>query len=115
MNEFGCHAYVHGVVIYGTICQKEWIAFLHALVAKIGMKPAAEMTVTHYDGGIGEIYFQPIIESFIAIDVWPNHKAAYLHVASCRPFSAQDVNAVTHAFGLRIGQQFNRNLSLAHE
>lgn len=112
MIQFGRHVFVYGVVLYAKKDQSHWKSFLTSLVKRIRMTPMGDMQVTEYPGEIGSIYFQCIGESFIAVDVWPNHEAAYLHIVSCKKFKKNEVDALCKEFNLFQGQKMTRRLGL---
>lgn len=84
-----------------------WMDFLGELTASLGMNPVYKPAVWHYPvsglGGSGTTIVQPITESFLALDIWPDHGGAYLMVCSCKPFSAPAVHDVCDRFGLKTG------------
>ena len=47
---------------------------------------------------------QPITESFIALDTWPDHDGAYLFVCSCRKFDMVDLVAAIRKFDLALDE-----------
>lgn len=109
-----------GVVLRGTLSLERWVEFVRALPPAIGMTAVREPTVDSYPidgkGGVGHTLFQPLTESFIVIDTWSDHSGAYLFVCSCRAYFSADVDAVAHAFGLKLslngGGRFYSELNL---
>ena len=81
------------------------------IITKIGMTVAHGSTVCHYPvagkGGTGWSIFQPITESFLVLDVWPEADIphAFLVVASCKPFKNNDVEEVIIESGFSLSEQ----------
>jgi len=102
----GGRMHSQSLVLRGRLPEREWKRFLTACVAAIGMTPFAEPVVWRYPqdekyaGGL--IFVQPIMESFVALDTWPNHDGAYLFIASCREFKTVQVMEVVRQFGLLL-------------
>jgi S-adenosylmethionine/arginine decarboxylase-like enzyme len=59
------------------------------------MTPVHKATKYQYPvegkGGVGFTIFQPITESFMALDAWPDHDGAYLFICSCKDFDKEKV------------------------
>lgn len=94
-----------GVVLQGKLPETRWQQFLYEVALAIGMTAVGEPAVWSYPiegkGGTGQTFCLPITESFLVLDTWSDHDGAYLLVCSCRPFFAEDIDAVAHQFGLK--------------
>ena len=95
-DAFGARMHSQNVVLRGQLLEEQWREFLVRAVKALGMTPAGEPAVYRYPtqdgkGGNGMTMFQPLTESFIALDTWDDHSGAYLHISSCKPF---DVTAL---------------------
>lgn len=42
-------------------------------------------------GGVGETIVQPLVESLIFGDAWPDHNVTYIILASCKEYDAQKI------------------------
>lgn len=74
---------------------------LKTTVSRIGMVQAFEEKVWDY-GEIGTVSVVPIIESFIAMDAWPQHGGKYLVVCSCRSFDPEEVRSHCRSLGYTV-------------
>ncbi len=119
--KFGQRMHCAGIVLNGTLTAERWIELLHAIAKAIGMSAVEKPAVWSYPtvsgaGGTGMTIVLPITESFLALDTWSDHDAAYLFVCSCRNFFTKDVDDVAKAFGLGvrvdIGRRFYNELDL---
>ena len=92
------------VVLRGRLSDDAWRAFLVDCVSAMGMTTAGDPAVYRYPldgkGGTGLTIMQPITESFLVVDTWPDHDGAYLHVSSCKPFDIGSLVAPIRAHGL---------------
>jgi hypothetical protein len=90
----------------GVLTEDGWKVFLSECVKAMGMTPIAPAAVWRYPvegkGGVGWTMFQPIVESFLALDIWSDHRGAYLFIASCRKFDALQLVAVIRSFGMSM-------------
>lgn len=107
MIEHGQRMHAQNVVLRGRLSVEEWKAFLVECVHAMDMTPAGDPAVWRYPneegkGGVGTTICQPITESFIVADVWDDHDGAYLHVSSCRPFSAASLVGPARSRGLAM-------------
>jgi len=102
----GERMYLRVLVVRGKLDETEWQVFVRDAVAAIGMTPAYSQTRHDYPangkGGNGLQVYQPITESFIALETWPDFNGAYLIVCSCKPFSAQPLHALLARYGLQF-------------
>jgi S-adenosylmethionine/arginine decarboxylase-like enzyme len=105
-NALGARMYFRGVALDGTLIETDWRAFLIAAASEMGMSPVGKAYAWHYPvdgaGGNGATILQPITESFLALDTWPDHRGAYLFICSCKPFHAGCLRDVLRRFGLSI-------------
>lgn len=77
------------LALKGTTSARGWRDLLEHVARAIGMSPSAPPAEWNYPmegkGGSGLTIVQPITESFIALETWPDHGGAYLFVCSCMP------------------------------
>lgn len=101
----GTRMFSRGIVLKGKMEIERWQRFLCAAAESMGMSPVADPALWKYPiegaGGLGFTLIQPITESFLALDAWPDHDGAYLFIASCKTFSVQNIRDVAHQFGLK--------------
>ena len=104
----GRRMFVRGIVLHGILTEKMWRDFLLEAAKAMGMSPIAKPAVWTYplqgEGGTGQTIVQPITESFLALDTWPDHGGAYLMVCSCRSYTATCLNDLIARYGLTQGQ-----------
>lgn len=78
------------------------------LVKTLGMNKAHESITYDYpvdgSGGTGYTHIQPITESFIAFDAWPDFGGAYLVICSCKTVNLNKVTKKIRACGYKIKQ-----------
>jgi hypothetical protein len=117
-SSFGKQVFIFGASLSGEIPQKKWEEFLPRLCRVAGLKPSHEGKTFDYplepDGTyIGFIHIQPIITSFVALDVWPNHNGGYLHICSCEQFN---IGAIKHLLQKRfvVTDSFQRKMELCN-
>lgn len=105
---FGQRMHCAGIVLKGTLTDAvRWIELLEAIAEAIGMSAVEEPKVWSYptangSGGVGMTIVLPITESFLALDTWSDHDAAYLFVCSCRLFHTADIDKVAQTFSLKV-------------
>jgi hypothetical protein len=76
-----------------------WIEYiLSKLVNSIGMSTGGmKAQVWQYPldgkGGAGQtiVQVQPLLESFVVADTWPGHDHIFVVLASCKPYSIEEV------------------------
>lgn len=95
------------IVLKGTLAPHEWRHFLKKCTKAMGMAPAGKAATWKYPtadgkGGVGFTIVQPITESFLALDAWPDFDGAYLMVASCRKFAISKITETALLFGLDV-------------
>ena len=69
-------------------------------------------TYPYNGGGNGFIYIQPIIESFIAWDIWLDPEGGYLTVCSCKPFSMVPIIGILEKEGIKILEMTETSMGL---
>lgn len=95
----GQRMFVAGFAVAGALAEEEMKIVLAEIVALVGMDTAGmpakawAYPLTDGQGGVGETICQPLVESFIISDSWPDlfHKGravpkTYVILASCRSF-----------------------------
>ena len=102
----GMRMYSQSLVLRGRLTADDWKAFLAECAKAMGMTPIAEASIWEYPvegkGGSGMTAFQPIVESFIALDTWPDFSGAYLFIASCRKFDVAQLVKPIQRFAIRL-------------
>ena len=93
-------------VVKGDTSRKAAKILVEKLVDVCGMKKAHKPICYGYPtngaGGEGYTYIQPITESFIAFDAWPDFGGAYLMIRSCKTVSLNRVNQAVRALGYKV-------------
>ena len=107
MADLGRRIFSQNIVLRGRISQASWRPFLLDCIVEMGMTSAGDAATWHYPtddgkGGNGLTVCQPMTESFMVADVWPDHSGAYLHISSCKAFDALALVPVIEAIGLTI-------------
>ena len=67
------------------------------------------------NGGNGFTFIQPITESFIAFDAWPDFDGAYLIICSCKTVNLNKVSKKIRACGYKIKQIKANELNLGRK
>jgi S-adenosylmethionine/arginine decarboxylase-like enzyme len=100
----GTSMHVFSTALRGRLDEQVWRAFLLELAKALAMTPIALPAQWSYPmdgrGGNGLTIIQPITESFLAVETWPDHDGAYLFVCSCRPIMTGMVFATLRRFEL---------------
>jgi hypothetical protein len=109
VTELGRRIFSQNVVLHGRLADEAWHAFLLDCIAEMGMESAGHGAQWRYPteegkGGVGLTVCQPMTESFIVADVWPDHGGAYLHISSCKAFDALMLVPVIDGCGLILGR-----------
>lgn len=108
--KLGERMFFRGIVFHGVLPERDWREFLLSLSHAMGMTPVASAACWNYPlgdaGGNGMTLVQPITESFLALDTWPDHRGAYLLVCSCKQYSPETISKIAKQFGLVEGQSF---------
>lgn len=114
---FGLRVQTFGLALIGALTEDDWLAFVAQAASAIGMTPAYEAQTWHFPvedrGGKGLMVVQPITESFVVVDTWPDHDGAYLHIVSCKPFVVSPLYTLANRWGLRVGQELSGSLGLS--
>lgn len=85
------------------------IKLVEGIIKTLKMHKAHEAVSYQYpladgEGGLGFTYIQPITESFIAFDAWPDFKGVYLVICSCKTVNLNAVSKKIRASGYTIKQ-----------
>lgn len=112
--------FFHAFSLSGWMENDQWRAFLIDATAAIDMVAVGDAAVWTYPltngaGGNGSTFCQPITESFLCIDTWPDHGehgGAYLIVCSCRPFNPADLDHVFRTHGLVVSDDAEHRLEI---
>jgi S-adenosylmethionine/arginine decarboxylase-like enzyme len=95
MDDFGQRVWILGMSLQGSKSEGEWRTFLFEATRFLGMDPAGLPGIWRYPfkgkGGNGMTMMQPITESFLALDTWPDHNGVYLLINSCKKFDERQV------------------------
>ena len=114
MPDFGRTMHTQGAVLKGTLSEGQWRTFLLQATFDMEMTPAGEPAVYHYPldgkGGNGMTLMQPLTESFMVVDTWPDHDGAYLHISSCKPFALRQIMGALDEFGLELKSAASRQV-----
>lgn len=107
--ELGREMYSRAIVLRGRMPVERWRRFLVACAKAMNMEAAGPPAQWKYPtgggkGGNGYTLCQPITESFLALDTWPDHDGAYLFIASCRHFAPAQLREPIIRFGLECDQ-----------
>jgi hypothetical protein len=102
--------YARSVVLVGALTSENWKGLLTTVIGAMKMtKVTDEPVVFDYPvdgkGGTGQTMMQPITESFVVLDTWPDHDGAYLFIASCREYDRRELYPVFMHFGLRVNHE----------
>jgi len=114
--QLGRRMHFYAVALKGSLSPDGWREFLVDVAGSIDMVPVGEAAVWTYpvngEGGTGLTVCQPITESFIAVDIWPDHLGAYLVVCSCRLFHPLDLKYLIGKYDLVAGEEAAHRLEL---
>lgn len=106
----------HSFALGGVMSSGAWYSVLSEIIDAIGMTPVYKPAIWNYPfcggGGNGQTIVQPITESFLALDIWPDHAGAYLVVCSCRPFDPQVIKGVLSKWKVSVTGECGHNLSI---
>lgn len=116
-DDLGKRLFTTGLTLRGRLTVSAWRVFLDELTRAMGMAVAGDPATWYYPledgkGGTGMTMIQPITESFLALDTWPDHGGAYLMICSCKSFNLADVDRVCGSHGLIPNARFNECLEL---
>ena len=107
----GDRLHVSAFTIRGHLTVANCGQLMEDIIRRIGMTTAHGSTVCHYPvsglGGIGFTIFQPITQSFLVLDCWPEADIphAFLVVASCKSFTNKEVEKVIIESGFILSEQ----------
>lgn len=86
------------------------------IIENIGMTKAPGCSAYKYPvngkGGNGYTFFQPMTESFVCVDAWPDFGGAYLVIASCKLFWLADAIKPITAMNFEVEQAKTQDLWL---
>jgi S-adenosylmethionine/arginine decarboxylase-like enzyme len=114
--DLGRRMHFHAFALRGRLSAAEWRELLDEAARAIDMSPVGEAACWTYpvngEGGNGQTMVQPITESFLALDTWPDHKGAYFIICSCRAFDPNTLDYLFRRFSLRVGEQAGHRLRI---
>jgi S-adenosylmethionine/arginine decarboxylase-like enzyme len=91
-------------VVVGDVTEESGMKLVKELVEGIGMSVAPEQLMCRYPvdgkGGFGYTFFQPLTESFVALDSWPDLGGAYLFICSCGSLPTSQALQIVRKHGL---------------
>ena len=108
-HPLGRRMYSRGIVLRGRVGVRTWKALLVAIARAMDMDPVGEAVVWRYPvygrnnegkGGFGQTIMQPITQSFIVVDTWPDHDGAYLFICSCKRWWPAQLRETIAFYGL---------------
>lgn len=115
----GRKMHCHSFSLAGVLSETNWKDFLAELTAAIDMNAAGSPAVWQYPlngaGGTGATIVQPITDSFLIVDTWPDHKGAYLFVCSCRAFDHRTIKRVLKQWSLTVFGEVGHTLRIPTE
>ena len=97
IKPLGSHLHILALRLKGTLPKEEMVVVLKGVVKIAGMDTAGmEPAIWTYPlpgggGGLGNTICQPLIESFVVSDDWPELKHTYVVLASCRQYIVQAI------------------------
>jgi S-adenosylmethionine/arginine decarboxylase-like enzyme len=98
--------YQHSFTLSGVLSEDHWQLFLRTLARAMNMQAVGKPGIWSYPtagaGGNGQTIVQPITDSFLAVDTWPDHKGAYLVICSCHQFDPHEIILQCKEFGLSV-------------
>lgn len=94
-----------GISVKGALSVEDAKKFAVECVESIGMRVSHPPLVVQYPPlngeDIGFLLLQPLIESYVILDVWTNLGGFYLGVTSCKDFDSIDVEALISRWGFK--------------
>ena len=118
MDDLGSRLLIAAFSVKGDVNVRVAQYLLRHVMAAIGVAPAHDQGFYRYPtggkGGTGFTIIQPITESFLAVDSWPDHGGAYLVFASCKWFDVDAVEKVVESLGLTVLGRTYTGLTLDH-
>ena len=106
LEVLGNSLFVTGYALGGKPTAEKLAQILQQTVAFIGMDTGGMQPkiwaypLPNGQGGLGETILQPLVESFLVADSWPDLDKVYVVLASCRPY---DSCAVASFLAKKIG------------
>ena len=97
-GEFGSAMKVTIFSLKGTSSEPQCIDINNEILSTINMHTDGMKHCSYFyptpngNGGSGLTLFQPLVESFIAWDIWTDLMGAYLFLVSCKEY---DINTIT--------------------
>ena len=118
LDDLGSRLLLAGFSVRGPVDQPMAERLLADLALNMEVSPVHSPTIYCYPsggkGGTGFTLIQPITESFLAVDAWPDHGGAYLVLASCKWFDVDVVERVLNLLGLTVVGRTYTGLTLDH-
>jgi S-adenosylmethionine/arginine decarboxylase-like enzyme len=119
-DRLGENMLVAAFAIRGDVKKETAKVMIDLIMDKIDVLPAHTSITYDYPvgpdkGGVGYTYIQPITESFIAFDAWPDKGGAYFIICSCKPFWLADVIKLIEKFKFQIIDTKVNGLSIIKE
>lgn len=106
MSQLGEQLFVNVISVTGVVSVRAGKELVQKIMEKIDMHPAHSAILYEYPvdgkGGVGFTLIQPITESFIAFDSWPDLNGAYLVICSCLEFAHEEIKVIIEKFGLTL-------------
>lgn len=103
--EFGKEVTMVGFSVRGNLNEDAARKFAIECVETMGMKcshPAVVIVYPLHEGkDIGFMLLQPLIESYVILDVWTNHGGFYLGAVSCKDFDSLSVEKLIAKWGFK--------------
>jgi S-adenosylmethionine/arginine decarboxylase-like enzyme len=117
-DDLGSRLLLAAFAVRGTVDEERAKQIIDSIIETIGVSRAHTAITYPYPidgkGGTGFTVLQPITESFLAVDSWPDHGGAYVVIASCKWFEVELVRETLQGLGLHIiGDNFS-GLTLDH-
>ena len=113
---FGTKMRVVVLAVKGKVSESVGADMVEELVSVLGMSKAPGSSLCKYPvdgkGGSGYTMFQPITESFIAFDSWPDLSGGYLVICSCGSLDITSVLNVVANYELCAKQYHNLDLGI---
>lgn len=118
MDYLGSRLLLAGFAVKGKVDPLVAHNILRACIQAMDVKSVHTSCLYNYPadgkGGTGFTLIQPITESFLAVDSWPDHGGAYVVLASCKWFDPQAVKQVIIDMGLQVIGDAIEGLTLSH-
>lgn len=106
MKRLGETMIISAISFKGKVTEGLCATLIKQIVKQMDMNTAGEAVTYSYPldgkGGVGFTHIQPITESFIALDAWPDLEGAYLIICSCKCFSVDKVREILKKNNLKV-------------